>query len=79
MGLHTYSFFPSLDLDECNINAFVDVDTAVGNGNCGPTSLVKSLRRTFSDQLLYDSTLQEELSDTFEGHNYFRYELRQFI
>ena len=48
MGLHTYSFPP---LDERNINAFVDFDIAVGNGNCGPTSLVKDLRRTFSDQL----------------------------
>ena len=76
MGLHTYIFLP---LDECDINAFADVDKAVGNGNCGPASVVKDLRRSISDQLQYDSHLQDELADDFEGHNYFRYELRQFI
>ena len=54
IGLHTYTFVP---LEECNINAFADVDKAIGNGNCGPASVVKDLHRSFSDQLQYDSYL----------------------
>ena len=75
-GHLTYVYNP---LDECELRDFGRVKIAADNCNCGVESIVKGLWRSFSHELKYDSGLQEELCDTFRGHNYFRFELRQYI
>ena len=76
LGQLTYVYEP---LEACELRDFGKVKTAKGNGNCCAESIIKGLRCSFSHQLQYDSNLQEELGDTFRGHNYFRFQLRQYI
>eukprot|EP00956_Cyclotella_meneghiniana_P039895 scaffold182215_cov50-Cyclotella_meneghiniana.AAC.1 len=75
-GHLTYIYEP---LEACELCDFARVKSTNGNGNCGVEAMIKGLRRSFSRQLRYDSNLQEELLDTFRGHNYFRFQLRQYI
>eukprot|EP00956_Cyclotella_meneghiniana_P044995 scaffold348257_cov139-Cyclotella_meneghiniana.AAC.1 len=67
-GHLTYIYEP---LEACELSDFARVKSTNGNGNSGVEAMIKGLRRSFSSELRCDSNLQEELLDTFRGHNYF--------
>ena len=76
LGLHTYIYEPS---DARELRDFSKTLPAVSNGNCGIDAITKTLQRSLADELQYDTTLQDELSSTFECNNYFRFELRRYM